>query len=54
LHIVGVESVCAMAEPQLLAQPPDIFDRWMEVAMAVCEREDLLPMSSHLLYIGEK
>lgn len=54
LHILGVESVCAMAEPQLLAQPPDVFDRWMEVAMAVCERTDLLPMSSHLLYIGQK
>lgn len=53
-HLLGVESVCAMAEPQLMAQPKEVWERWMQVALAVCERTDLLPMASHLLYIGEK
>lgn len=54
LHLLGQESILAPCEETLLAQPQAVIDQWLEMALAVCEREDLLSLTEHLLYIGRK
>lgn len=54
LHLVGSESITAPFHQQLAKQPPEVLDRWIQFALAVCEREDLLSYAEHLLYIGRK
>lgn len=53
-HLVGQESILAPCEEHVLSQPEAVKDKWLEIALAVCEREDLLSFSEHLLYIGQK
>lgn len=54
LHLLGSEGILAPFRHQLLNQPPEVLDRWIELAVKVCEREELLVYSEHLLYIGRK
>ncbi len=54
LRLVGCESFLALRDLELGALPPDVREAWLEVAAEVCEREDLLSMSEHLLYVGRK
>lgn len=53
MHLVGCEGVCSPREPEIAAQP-DLFDRWLRVSLAVCERPEMLGLSEHMLYIGRK
>ena len=54
LHLLGQEGILSPCEENLLAQPPEVVDRWVELAVQLCEREELLSYSEHVLYIGEK
>ena len=54
LHLVGCESILALRERELLQEPPDVLQKWIEFAAELCERVDLLSISHHLLYIGRK
>jgi len=54
LHFFGQESILAPCEEVIKAQPQEVIDKWLEVAEQVCEREDLLSYSEHLMYIGRK
>ena len=54
LHLIGQEGILAPCELNLLAQSPAVIDRWVELAVQLCEREELLSYSEHALYIGEK
>ncbi len=54
LHLVGCESFLALRDLELAAQPPEVRDAWLDVAAEVCERQDLLSMSEHILYVGRK
>ncbi|HOJ47828.1 MAG TPA: class I SAM-dependent methyltransferase [Bacillota bacterium] len=54
LHLFGQESILAPNEPNIQAQPKEVIDKWLDIAERVCEREDLLSYSEHLMYIGRK
>ncbi len=54
LHLLGSESILALREPELGAQPPEVVKAWIDFAEKVCEREEFLNMTEHFLYIGKK
>ncbi len=54
LHYFGQESILSPNEENLIRQPKEVMDRWINLAVEVCEREDLLSFSEHLMYIGRK
>jgi hypothetical protein len=54
LHLFGQESILAPCEDKIKAQPQEVIDKWLDLAEKVCEREDLLSYSEHLMYVGRK
>jgi SAM-dependent methyltransferase len=54
LHFFGQESILAPCEENIKAQPQEVINKWLDLAEKVCEREDLLSYSEHLMYIGRK
>jgi len=52
LHIAGCESILALRTQELMKEPPEVFQKWLEFAFEVCEREEFLGMSHHLLHVG--
>lgn len=54
LHLFGQEGILAPCERNILAQPKEIVDRWVNVALQLCEREELLSFAEHVMYIGRK
>jgi S-adenosylmethionine-dependent methyltransferase len=54
LHFFGQESILAPCEENIKTQPQEVIDKWLDLAEKVCEREDLLSYSEHLMYIGRK
>jgi S-adenosylmethionine-dependent methyltransferase len=54
LHFFGQESILGPCEESIKAQSQEVIDKWLDLAERVCEREDLLSFSEHLMYIGRK
>lgn len=54
LHLLNCESFLYLREPELVSQPPEVVTAWLDLAEQVCEREDLLSLAEHLMYIGKK
>jgi 2-polyprenyl-3-methyl-5-hydroxy-6-metoxy-1,4-benzoquinol methylase len=54
LHLVGCESILALREQELLQESPEVFQKWIDFAAELCERDDFISMAHHLLYIGRK
>lgn len=54
LHLAGSESIAAPFHNKLKEQPPEVIAGWLDFAMSLCEREETLSYSEHLLYIGRK
>lgn len=54
MHLFGQESILSPCEPTLLHQPQEVMEKWIEVAQKLCEREELLSYSEHVMYIGQK
>ncbi len=54
LHLIGSESILSPFRNQVLSQSKQVFNKLTDLAIKVCEREDLLSYSEHLLYIGRK
>lgn len=54
LHLLNSESFLYLREPELLKQKPDVLNAWLDLAEQVCERDDLLSMAEHIMYIGKK
>ena len=54
LHLFGQESIMAPCENNFLSQPKEVVDRWLDIALNLCEKEYLLSYSEHLMYIGRK
>lgn len=54
LHLLNCESFLYLREPELLNQSPEVVEAWLDLAEQVCEREDLLSLAEHLMYIGKK
>jgi hypothetical protein len=54
LHLLGQEGIVSPCEDKIVACEKEAFERWIELSLALCEREELYPFSSHLMYIGRK
>jgi S-adenosylmethionine-dependent methyltransferase len=54
MHLFGQEGILAPCETNILNQPKEVIDKWIEVAEKLCEREELLSYSEHVMYIGQK
>ena len=54
LHLVASEGVCAPYRDRILAQTPEVRDKWLALSLALCEREDFFAMTEHFLYVGRK
>jgi len=54
LHFIGQESITSPCERNIMTQPKEIVDLWLDLCEKICEREDLLSWSEHLMYIGRK
>lgn len=54
LHFIGQESITSPCESNIMSQPQKIIDLWLDLCEKICEREDLLSWSEHLMYIGRK
>ncbi|WP_312701704.1 class I SAM-dependent methyltransferase [Sedimentibacter sp.] len=53
-HIFGQEGILAPCELNFLNQDQAVIDKWLDIAMQLCEREELLSYSEHAMYIGQK
>lgn len=54
LHFFGQEGITSPCESNIMSQPPEVVNAWLDLCEKVCEREDLLSWSEHLMYIGRK
>lgn len=54
LHFLGQEGITAPNEFNIMSQPKEIFNSWIDFYEKICEREELLSWSEHLMYIGKK
>lgn len=54
LHFFGQEGITSPCESNIMSQPQDIIDSWLDLCEKVWEREDLLSWSEHLMYVGRK
>jgi 2-polyprenyl-3-methyl-5-hydroxy-6-metoxy-1,4-benzoquinol methylase len=54
LHTVNCESILYLREKELMAEEPEILQKWIDFAYEICEREEFMAMATHFLYIGRK
>jgi len=54
LHLFGQESVTSPCENNIMSQPKEIVELWLDLCEKIWEREDLLSWSEHLMYVGRK
>ncbi len=54
LHFFGQEGILAPNERDLLTREPEEIDCWVEIAKKYLELPELLCLSEHAMYIGEK
>ncbi|PUB10103.1 hypothetical protein [Paenisporosarcina sp. OV554] len=51
LHLISCESFLYLREAELLSQSPEMVAAWLDLAGQVCEREDMLSLAEHIMYI---
>jgi len=54
MHLLGQESILTPCERNIMSQPQEIIDLWIDLAEKVCEREELLSWAEHIMFIGRK
>jgi len=54
LHLFGQESILAPNEHNVMSQPPEVITAWLDLAEKMCEKEEYLSWSEHLMYVGRK
>jgi 2-polyprenyl-3-methyl-5-hydroxy-6-metoxy-1,4-benzoquinol methylase len=54
LHFFGQEGIMSPCEKNIMSQPKEIVDLWLDLCEKTCEREELLSWSEHLMYVGQK
>jgi len=54
LHLFGQEGITSPCEGNIMSQPPEIVEAWLDFCEKIWEREDLLSWSEHLMYVGRK
>jgi len=54
LHLFGQEGITPPCETNIMSQPKDIVDLWLDFCEAIWEREEFLSWAEHLMYVGRK
>jgi len=54
LHLFGQESVLAPNVHKFMEQPPEVKQAMLDLAEKLCEKEEYLSWSEHLMYVGRK
>jgi 2-polyprenyl-3-methyl-5-hydroxy-6-metoxy-1,4-benzoquinol methylase len=54
LLLFGQEGVLAPNEQKVMSQPPEVIAVWLDIAEKLCEKEEYLSWSEHLMYVGRK
>jgi len=54
MHLFGQESILSPCDANILNQPQEVIDKWVEIAEQLCERDEFLSYSEHAMYIGKK
>ncbi|MCL2663004.1 MAG: class I SAM-dependent methyltransferase [Oscillospiraceae bacterium] len=54
LHLFGQESVLAPNVHKFMEQPPEVKKAMLDLAEKLCEKEEYLSWSEHLMYVGRK
>jgi 2-polyprenyl-3-methyl-5-hydroxy-6-metoxy-1,4-benzoquinol methylase len=54
LHFFGQEGITSPCEGNIMSQPEEIVNLWLDFCEKTWEREDLLSWSEHLMYVGRK
>lgn len=54
LHTVATDGVAPLFEKEFSEMSDEEFNEWLKYHFVVCERDDLIGFSSHVLYIGKK
>ncbi|MCL2703923.1 MAG: class I SAM-dependent methyltransferase [Defluviitaleaceae bacterium] len=54
LHLFGQEGIVSPCEPNIMSQPKEIIDLWLDLSEKLWDREELLSWSEHLMYVGRK
>lgn len=54
LHYFGQESITSPCESNIMSQPKEVIDAWIDMSEKLAEREELLSWSEHLMYVGRK
>ena len=54
LHYFGQEGITSPCESNIMSQPKEIVEAWLDMSEKLAEREDLLSWSEHLMYVGRK
>ncbi len=54
LHFFGQEGILSPCEAGIMEKPQAIIDAWIDMAVQLAEREDLLSWAEHLMYVGRK
>jgi len=54
LHLFGQEAVLSPCEDNIMSQPKEIVDLWLDFCEKIWEREEFLSWSEHLMYVGRK
>lgn len=53
-NLFGQEGILSPCETNILNQPQEVINEWIEIAEQLCERDELLSYSEHAMYIGQK
>jgi len=54
LHLFGQEGILSPCEENIMSQPKETIDLWLDFCEKIWEREELLSWSEHLMYVGKK
>ena len=54
LHLFGQEGITSPCEDNIMSQPKEITDLWLDLCEKIWEREEWLSWSEHLMYVGRK
>lgn len=54
LHLFGQECITSPCERNIMAQPQEVIDAWLNLCESLSEREELFSWAEHLMYIGRK
>jgi SAM-dependent methyltransferase len=54
LHFLAQEGISSPFLHKIMPLPQEALEEWYRISLALCEKQEFLAFSEHLMYIGEK